>query len=135
MAKVTVGFSAISKRLKQLTLSDVDCVVGIATGGIVPASLVAHQLGKPLYLLHINYRNADNTPRYEYPRLLAELPALAEGKHILLVDDVAVSGVTLARAQQALANHRITTLVMKGTADFVLFPEISSCVHWPWQVA
>ena len=135
MAKVNVEFSAVSKRLKQLALPDVDCVVGVATGGIVPASLAAHHLGKPLYLLHINYRNADNAPRYNRPRLLAELPALAEGQHILLVDDVAVSGVTLARARQELADHRITTLVMKGSADFVLFPEISFCVHWPWQVA
>ena len=135
MAKVTVGFADVSERLKRLALPEVDCVIGIATDGIVPASLVAHQLGKPMHLLHINFRTADNATRYESPRVLAALPALRAGQHILLVDDVAVSGATLERARQELASQQITTLVMKGSANFVLFPEITSCVQWPWQAA
>ena len=135
MSKVTLNFVEISERLKKLALPAVECVVGIATGGIVPAAMVAHQLGKPLHFFHINYRAEDNSPRHDRPILLADSLSFDHPQHILLVDDVAVSGATLMRAQQELSEHRITTLVMKGTADFILFPEVSACVNWPWQRA
>ena len=50
-------------------------VVGIASGGTVPASLLAHQLRKPLALVTINFRAPDNTPQRPAPELLSELPA------------------------------------------------------------
>src|SRR5690606_2843325 len=46
--KVALPFDEIASRLAGLTLPDVDVVYGIATGGVVPASLVAYRLGKPL---------------------------------------------------------------------------------------
>ena len=52
---------------------------------------------------------------------------------ILLVDDVGVSGETLKLAGEHLKNFEITTMVMKGSGDIVLFPEISTCVNWPWN--
>ena len=135
MSKVTLTFAEISQRLKRLALPDVDWVIGIATGGIVPASLVAHQLSKPLLLLSINFRDQDNVPRHENPQLLVPIPDLGEHQHILLVDDVSVTGQTLTLAQKQLASHHITTLVLKGQGDFVLFPEVAACVNWPWHVA
>lgn len=131
--KVALDFLDIRERLRRCTLPDVDRVVGIGSGGIVPAALVAYQLERPLSILPINYRSADNTPRYEQPRLLEELSLPAEDRHLLLVDDVSVSGKTLELAQKVLAGHITTTFVMKGQADIVLFPEISDCVEWPWR--
>ena len=131
--KVPLEFVEIASRLKEQILPNVDVVVGIATGGTVPASLVAYELGKPLLMLYINYRAEDNSPRYEQPKLLEILPELKPGQHILLVDDVAVTGKTLQFAAAQLENHQITTLVMKGAADIVLFPEVASCVKWPWK--
>lgn len=134
MTKVDLSFAEISQRLHALTLPAVDLVVGIATGGIVPASLVAHQLGKPLTLLQINYRAVDNTPRHPEPILLSSADLPTAPRRILLVDDVSVSGKTLDRAKGLLSDHTVTTLVMKGRGDFVLFPEVAACVNWPWQV-
>lgn len=115
-------------------MPEVDAVVGIATGGVVPASMAAHQLQKPLSLLHINYRAQDNTPRFEQPVLLQE-PLLGQGpQRLLLVDDVSVSGKTVALAKELLAAHEVTTLVLKGKGDIVLFPEVAPCVHWPWSL-
>ncbi|MCB8945094.1 MAG: phosphoribosyltransferase [Ardenticatenaceae bacterium] len=131
--KVTLSFEEISQRLWQLSLPEIDWVVGVATGGIVPAALVAHQLRKPLALLHINFRAQDNSPRYEQPQLLAALPELGPGQRILLVDDVSVSGKTLDLAKAQLGEYAVTTLVMKGHGDFVLFPEVAACVNWPWK--
>lgn len=131
--KVSLGFTEIVRRLRACSLPDVDCVVGIASGGVVPASLAAYQLERPLYTLHITFREpGTNRPLHDAPQVL-KAPALGTvGQHVLLVDDVAVTGKTLEAAKEVLAGHHITTLVMKGEADCVLFPDVQSCVRWPW---
>ena len=131
--KVVLSFSEISRRLRALPLPSADHVVGIGRGGIVPAAMLAHQLGLPLTVLSLNYRDDTNQPRYETPQRLAPLPALPAGAHLLLVDDVAVTGRTLDAAKALLAGHPITTVVLKGQGDYVLFPEIPQCVLWPWR--
>ncbi len=131
--KVSLSFEAIKRRLTQLRLPEIDIVVGIATGGIVPAALVADQQKKPLSLLHISFRDEANKPRYEEPVHLTAVPELPAKQRILLVDDVAVTGATLEAAKALLSEHQVITLVFKGKADFVLFPEISACVNWPWK--
>jgi uncharacterized protein len=130
----SLDFADISKALWQIPLPNVDCVVGIASGGIVPASLLAHQLRLPLYLLTINYRAPDNTPQRLVPELLQPVPRLPDNARILLVDDVSVSGKTLQLAKELLPGYQIVTFALKGNADIVVFPEISECVAWPWKV-
>jgi adenine/guanine phosphoribosyltransferase-like PRPP-binding protein len=131
--RISLDFETISRVLKQTNLPNVDFVVGIAEGGIVPAALLAHQLGVPMHLLRINYRAPDNSPRHSAPILLADAPTLPEGACILLVDDVSVSGQTLTLARDLLKGHEVITFTLKGKADFVLFPEIVACVNWPWK--
>ncbi|MEM8970289.1 MAG: hypothetical protein AAGE93_27990, partial [Bacteroidota bacterium] len=53
--------------------------------------------------------------------------------HILLVDDVSVTGKTLKTVKAELAEYRVTTFVLKGKADLVVFPDIGTCVDWPWK--
>ena len=132
-SKVALDFLEIRARLKRCALPDVDRVIGIGSGGVVPAALVAYELERPLTILPINYRDPENQPRYEKPKLLATIPLNESDHTLLLVDDVSVSGKTLDLAKQLLAKYQVTTLVMKGNADIVLFPEIKACVHWPWQ--
>jgi hypoxanthine phosphoribosyltransferase len=132
--KVNLDFITISQALKAFPLPEVDHVVGIATGGIVPASLIAHQIDRPLSLIEINYRAQDNSPRHPDPVLLSWQPLLVGGQRILLVDEVAVSGKTMEFAQTFLKDYEVITFVLKGKADYVLFPGIDSCVNWPWKV-
>ncbi|MDO9128440.1 MAG: phosphoribosyltransferase [Anaerolineales bacterium] len=132
--KVPLDFETISRAIKRLNLPLVDCVVGIAEDGTIPAVLLAHQLERPLRLLHINYRAPDNSPQHPAPALLMDVPPLPDGAHIiLLVDDVSVSGQTLALARGLLGQHEVVTFTLKGQADIMLFPEIASCVNWPWK--
>ena len=133
--KVALDLVDIGRRLRACTLPEVDRVVGIGSGGVVPAALVAYELARPLTILSINYRAPDNTPRHPNPQLLQPFQLEPPGQRLLLVDDVCVSGQTMTLAKALLLGHDVTTLVMKGTADIVLFPEIGQCVHWPWQVA
>ena len=132
--KVALDFVAISRRLKQLVLPEVDGVVGIGSGGVVPAALIAYELERPLLILPINYRAPDNIPRHDAPVLLRDTAVPPEWQHVLLVDDVSVSGKTMAFAKKQMIGRTITTLAMKGRADYVLFPEIDVCVRWPWKV-
>jgi uncharacterized protein len=130
-AKVPLGFDEIVARLAAFDLPEVDLVVGVASGGTVPAGLLAYRLGVPLTLLRINYRDGENRPQRPRPELLSPA-SLPTGRRILLVDDVSVSGATLDLAKELLAGNEVTTLVLKGRGDHVAFPEVGSCVVWPW---
>ncbi len=134
--KRDLGFQEIKQHLDAVDLPDVDLVVGIHSGGKVAAALIAWKLGCPLTMIHINYRDETNTPRYETPRLLADPFFPPDCKRILLVDDVAVSGKTLELAKTQLPADEVTTLVLKGqagSADIVVFTDIPTCVNWPWN--
>ena len=132
--KINLDFTTISRALKAFPLPEVDHVVGIATGGIVPASLIAHQLNRPLSLIEINYRARDNSPRYPRPVLLSWQPLPVGVQRVLLVDEVSVTGKTMEFAKTFLTEHEDITFALKGKADYVLFPEIASCVNWPWKL-
>lgn len=132
-ATVAITFEAVSARLKALDLPDCDVVVGIATGGTVPAALLAHQLDRPLVLVSVTFRAPDNRPQRPRPHVLAAPPRLAPGARALLVDDVSVTGATLATAAAQFPQQDLTTVVLTGRADIVAFPEIDSCVAWPWK--
>ncbi len=130
--KIALDFLEVRRRLEGLELPPIDTVVGIARGGTVPASLLAYKLGVSLPLLRLHFRAADNTPPRPPPDRLAPFRPPTTGR-VLLVDDVSVTGRTLETAEALLPGLRVTTLVMKGQADYVLFPEIKSCVLWPWK--
>ena len=110
-----------------------DYVVGIGTGGVVPASLIAFQLALPLHILWYSYRDSLNRPVHSKPRLGGAPDDLPDDGHVLLVDDVSVSGKTLEEAKNYLGDRFITTLVLTGSADIVLFPALTDCVVWPWK--
>ncbi|CAN5893499.1 hypothetical protein BH24DEI2_BH24DEI2_20960 [soil metagenome] len=131
--KVRLELPDIATRLKRTRLPEVDAVVGIATGGTVLASLVAYELERPLKLIRLNYRAPDNTPQRPWPELLEPFELDATMRRVLLVDDVSVSGQTLRQAQRYLDGLDVTTLVFKGRADIVLYPEVSTCIELPWR--
>lgn len=117
------------------TFPEVDVVVAIGSGGVVPGALVAQHLRKDLAVLWVNYRDAHNQPRHAEPRLLAAVPELRAGTRVLLVDDVCVSGRTLATARAALEAGGLTThaFVLKGDVPFALIRDVPGCVAWPWS--
>ncbi len=128
-----IPFSRIAAAIEDLPFPEVDLVVGIGSGGVVPAALVAYRLGCDLQVLHLNYRDDQNRPRYDDPVTLAPF-ALPEGvRRVLLVDDVSVSGKTLRAAGRLLEGVQVVTFVLKGRADYVAFPDVSTCVDWPWK--
>ena len=131
---IQLTFKTITQRLMQMKLPETDLVIGIGSGGIVPASLVAFYLQADLRIIVLNYRDELNNPKGENPEIIHLPDDLdLENKRILLVDDVSVSGRTLQKGIEMLFPHKVKTLTMKGKADYVLFPEIKECVNWPWK--
>ena len=132
--KVQLTFQEIADRLRDFSFPDLDAVVGIESGGRVPAALIAFLLNKPLFALPINYRDEANQPRYSQPETLRDhYPLPRAGAMVLVVDDVSVTGSTLKTAANILSEHHVRTFTLKGQAELVLFPEIEPCVHWPWK--
>jgi uncharacterized protein len=132
---VPLSFREIASRLRQMHLPETDVVIGIGSGGIVPAGIVAFHLDAELQIMVLNYRDEKNTPRYNEPLVLQKPAGNLEGKKILLVDDVSVSGKTMQAALDQLKGLDVKTLAMKGKADYVLFPDVKDCVQWPWKHA
>jgi hypoxanthine phosphoribosyltransferase len=130
---VPLSFLEITRRLQEINLPQADLVIGIGSGGVAPAVLVAHHLNAELKIMVLNYRDDQNNPKYNEPKLIQKPDWDLEGKNILLVDDVSVSGKTMHAALKLLKGYNVKTLAMKGRADFVLFPEIKDCVKWPWK--
>ena len=131
-----LAFTDITARLAAWKFPErIDGVIGIATGGIVPAALVAQRLGVGLKVLALNYRDDANEPRFAEPKLLAPVPDLGVWRRVLLVDDVYVSGKSWHAARALLpAGIEVFPLVLKGKVDFALIREIDGCVEWPWKV-
>jgi len=136
----TLTLTQITTRLRAHRFPEnLDGVIGIATGGIVPAALVAHHLGLDLKLIALNYRDEANEPRHAAPQLLAPPPDLraAAWRRVLLVDDVWVSGKSWHAARSFLPpppEVEVLPFVLKGKVDFALIRDIDGCVQWPWKV-
>ena len=132
--KLELSFSEISNAIKKYPFRLVELVIGIGRGGIVPASLVAHQLSVDLLIVNINYRDDNNRPRFNDPKLLNDFDFGRVRGKVLVVDDVSVTGKTLGKVKEELERCSVETFVLKGMADHVLFPDINTCVNWPWKI-
>ncbi|MBL9202894.1 MAG: phosphoribosyltransferase [Opitutaceae bacterium] len=130
-----LSFSAITDRLARWKFpAGLDGVVGIASGGMVPAALVAQRLGLDLRMIALNYRDETNQPRFAAPRLLSTVPDLGTWRRVLLVDDVYVSGQSWHAARDLLPRGiEVLPFVLKGKTDFALIREVDGCVQWPWK--
>lgn len=134
--KASLSLTEIKEKLSGFDLPEVDIIIGIAEGGKIPAELTSEKLECDLHLVKINFRDSENNPRFGQPKIIEGLDGIdLSGKKILLVDDVSVSGKTLNTAKTLFPENEIYSFVFKGKADFVLFPDIKTCVNWPWKSA
>ncbi len=132
----SLAFEEIAARLARWRFpAGIAGVVGIASGGVVPAALVAQRLGVGLKVIALNYRDDANEPRFPAPMLLSTIPDVTGWRKILLVDDVFVSGSTWHAARAHLPSDvEVLPFVLKGKTDFALIRDIDGCVQWPWRV-
>ncbi len=96
-----------------------DFIVAIARGGLIPGVRLSHILKVPMRSIHLSFYD-EYDRRLEAPRIIVPLHSDVEvrGKKILLVDDIADTGLTLKRAREYLeslgvSEVRIATLAKK----------------------
>lgn len=105
---VDLLLNKIETNLKQyLQQRNIDsaCMVGIHTGGVWLAQRLHQQLGlaDPLGVLDITFYRDDFTQKGLHPSVMpSELPFSVEDRHIILVDDVIMSGRTIRAALNEL---------------------------------
>ncbi len=71
-----------------------EVVIGIARTGAIPAAIVASILRTDFFSIVISRKEGDHVVR-DRPAVLSEAPVQAQGKRVLLVDEIATSGDTL----------------------------------------
>jgi uncharacterized protein len=131
-----LAFGEITSRLAEWPFPEkIDGVIGIASGGVVPAALVAQRLRLELKVIALNYRDETNEPRFAEPKLLSVVPDLGSWRRVLLVDDVFVSGKSWHTARRLLPpDVEVLPFVLKGKVDYALIRDIDGCVQWPWKI-
>lgn len=118
---------------------DPEMVVGIARAGVIPAAIVASLLRIDFYSMKISRREGDEKVR-ERPAVLSAAPSQAQGKRVVLVDEVATSGDTLRLALAAVRDaHPVevrtaTTFVrpMGYEPDYYAL-ETDQTIVFPWD--
>lgn len=128
----TEFYAELDRVLAEMEGERFEAIVAIAQGGILPAALLQQEWGIPMGVVHINYRDHENKPRFPDARLLDEGPPPFAGRNVLLVDDVSRTGRTLARARAYLANSTVKTFLVNGEADFRLY-HTEECLRMPWK--
>jgi len=128
----TEFYTELDRVLAEMEGERFEAIVAIAQGGILPAALLQQEWGVPMGVVHINYRDHENKPRFADARLLEEGPPPFAGRKVLLVDDVSRTGRTLARAGAYLAGSTVKTFLVNGEADFRLY-QTEECLRMPWK--
>lgn len=122
-----VGVEAISWErfetlVRQLALQaerdDPQIILGIARGGLFPATMLSLILRRELYAVRLTRRTNDTVVR-RTPTWLARPPDKVRGRRVLIVDEIADSGQTIAvaadEARRMGASHVRTAVLYAHT--------------------
>jgi len=135
--------SAVSRVTDAITSSgyEVEVVVGILRGGVIPAVLVADRLGvKDIGVMDIKFYEAPGVTGKE-PYLRQPLTLPIRDKNVLIVDDISDTGLTLKVALDVVRHYaprsvRTATLYVKPwtklTPDYYAFVT-EDWVVFPWD--
>jgi len=118
---------------------DPEMVVGIARAGVIPAAILASLLRVDFYSMKISRKEGDEVVR-DRPAILSAAPQQAQGKRVVLVDEISTSGDTLRLGLAALRDvgpsdlRTATTFVrpMGYKPDYWAL-ETDATIIFPWD--
>ncbi|MDR2836554.1 MAG: phosphoribosyltransferase [Bacteroidales bacterium] len=124
----------IIKKINEIKFQEgFDMIVAIANGGIIPAAMVNQKLNIDFQIIKINFKDENQQPRYNEPKLLFPVNFTFYNQKILLVDDRIKTGSTIKIAKQILKDAKlIKTFAVNGNADYALYNE--DCFMFPWNL-
>jgi xanthine phosphoribosyltransferase len=112
-------------------------VIGVARGGLIPATIVARELGLRLVdtVCVSHYEEQKMLPE---PKMLKMLPGQGEG--CVVVDDLVDTGHTLQLVRKYLPKAHYATIYTKpdGKAlvdTYVMEVSQDTWIHFPWEQA
>jgi len=91
--------------LKVARAYDPEIIVGIASAGVIPGAVIASILRLDFYSMKISRKSGEETVR-QRPEIFSAAPREAEGKRVLIVDEITTSGDTLRLALAAVRDVR-----------------------------
>jgi hypoxanthine phosphoribosyltransferase len=133
-------FDALCRALAVMTSGyDPQVIVGIAKGGVLPATVIASVLQREFYPIRLSRRHNDQVIR-EIPKVLLGPPPAVADQRVLLVDDFVSTGKTLELAkraclEQGAAEVRTASLSCHSfsrTPDYVALVS-DALVVFPWD--
>ncbi len=86
-----------------------EIILGIARGGLYPATLLSHLLQAELYPIRLTSRFQDRVV-YDEPQWLVKPPPIISNRRILIVDEICGKGRTLRMATQEVENLGATAI-------------------------
>ncbi|MHB8483655.1 MAG: phosphoribosyltransferase [Nitrospiria bacterium] len=123
-------FRSLNKTLKNVNPNEVDFIVGISRGGLLPAMHVSTKLVKPLVAAYIDKKDNVYFDRDEW----------VKGKEVLLVDDIVRSGKTLLKIKNLLLSKGVkgvNTLSIYCLTKSLVKPNYSELsipdIFFPWD--
>mgnify|MGYP003626913031 FL=1 len=124
MVKRTIDWNTIDlyvdSIIEQIRDKKIDTVLGLARGGMIPATILAYRLGNNnLQQLGVRTRDVEATQFYGNPALFG---------NVLVVDDINDSGKTFAEASKYLDYH-----FDRGEINDVIFSACSRRYNSKWE--
>lgn len=134
-------FEALVRQLAvQIEPDEPQIILGIARGGLFPATMLSYILRRELYPVRLTRRLNDAVVR-QHPMWLVRPPDKVRGRRVLIVDEIADSGRTIAMAAEEVrqmgASHVRTAVLYAHTwadprPDFVGLTSDALIVN-PWD--
>jgi hypoxanthine phosphoribosyltransferase len=124
--------------LKVARAYDPEIVIGIATAGVVPATVIAAILGREFHSMVVSRRIGAEVVR-ETPAVLSAAPPQVRGKRVLVVDETCDTGDTIRLAVASVVNagaSEVRTAVAFQTGSYT--PDFhalatESTIVLPWD--
>tara|TARA_R110001583_G_scaffold161569_2_gene313702 strand:- start:1014 stop:1457 length:444 start_codon:yes stop_codon:yes gene_type:complete len=147
MEKINVSFDEISFYARtiadRLRDRDITHVVGLARGGMIPATIMSYVLDKPLLATGVSSYEEDKKTKKLLTYQPLNIKELKEvNAHVLIVDDICDSGETMTytSGQMTLANIKRTNVCIftkekhKEWLDYygMVVPD-NKWIVFPWE--
>ncbi|MDX9992079.1 MAG: phosphoribosyltransferase [Anaerolineales bacterium] len=136
------GFGEMTRQLvEQLAQEKVDLVIGIARGGLIPATAIAAALRCEMFPIRLTRRMHDKVVHSMPVVLLDVAIQVANRKCAVVVDEIADTGQTLTRAVQLVSRRGVPRILTATLAthswsaprpDFFAV-ESDALIIFPWD--
>jgi len=145
VSKIDITYSEIVNFVDRYstTAPEFDCIIGIARGGVVPATMLAYKLNiKNFYTIHLSSYDNNNKRGTIFEKVPLDVKNIIN-KRVLFVDDIADSGYTLEFVNKAYKRYTLLSeyfvcieklnTIFKPTYSGLLI-DTKCWVNFPWEI-